>query len=165
MSDVIMALGDPLQISAVSRLSNPKASLAAMGVVKALANFLESPIIMILQTSTALSGDRGSRRCLAGFVVMLALLCSGTFLLLNLPGCYEWVFLSLFGATPEVAQAARWAMLWMVFWPALIAWRRYYQGIMIGAKEGRWLGWASIGRLRASDSGTEVKVLRLRRAP
>ena len=78
MSDVIMALGDPMQISTVSRLSNPKASLAAMGVVKALANFLESPIIMILQTSTALSGDRRARHCLARFVLLLALLCSGT---------------------------------------------------------------------------------------
>ena len=68
MSDVIMALGDPLQISTVSRLGNPKASLAAMGVVKALANFLERPIIMILQTSTALSGDRRARHCLARFV-------------------------------------------------------------------------------------------------
>ena len=88
MSDVIMALGDPLQISTVSRLGNPKASLAAMGVVKALANFLESPIIMILQTSTALSGDRRARHCLARFVLLLALVCSGTFLLLNLPGLY-----------------------------------------------------------------------------
>jgi hypothetical protein len=152
MSDVIMALGDPLQISTVSRLGNPKASLAAMGVVKALANFLESPIIMILQTSTALSGDRTARSCVARFVVMLALLCSGIFLALNLPGLYEWVYLRVFGATPEIAAAARPAMLWMVLWPAFIAWRRYYQGIMIRNKQGRWLGWASIGRLSAFAS-------------
>lgn len=149
MSDVIMALGDPLQISAVSRLDHPKASLAAMGVVKALANFLESPIIMILQTSTALSGDRGSRRCLARFVAVLAVLCSGIFLALSLPGLYEWVYLSVFRATPEIAAAARPAMLWMVLWPALIAWRRYYQGIMIRNKQGKFLGWASVGRLSA----------------
>jgi hypothetical protein len=152
MSDMIMALGDPLQISTVSRLENPKASLAAMGIVKALANFLESPIIMILHASTALSGDQGSRRCLARFVFGLALLCSGTFLLLNLPGVYEWVFMRLFGAAREVAEAARRAMLWMVFWPAFIAWRRYFQGIMIRAKEGRWLGWASIARLSTFTS-------------
>jgi len=149
MSDVIMALGDPLQISTVSRLGNPKASLAAMGVVKALANLLESPIIMILQTSTALSGDRRARQCLVRFVLMLALLCSGTFLALNLPGLYDWVYLRVFGATPEIAAAARPAMMWMVLWPALIAWRRYYQGIMIRNKQGKWLGWASIGRLSA----------------
>lgn len=58
MSDVIMALGDP-DGPTVSRLGNPQASLAAMGVVKAVANFLESPIIMILQTSTALSRTAG----------------------------------------------------------------------------------------------------------
>ncbi|MBT9582935.1 hypothetical protein IV102_06270 [bacterium] len=147
MSDVIMALGDPLQISAVSRLSNPKESLAAMGIVKALANFLESPIIMVLHASTALSGDRSSRRCLARFVLWLALVCSGLFLLLSLPGFYEWVFLDLFGTTPQVAQAARRAMLWMVLWPAFIAWRRFFQGVMIRDKQGRWLGWASIARL------------------
>lgn len=152
MSDVIMALGDPLQISTVSRLGNPKASLAAMGIVKALANFLESPIIMILQTSTALSGDRRARWCLARFVLVLALICSGTFLALSAHGLYEWVYLQVFGATPEIAAAARPAMLWMVFWPAFIAWRRYYQGIMIRNKQGRWLGWASIGRLSAFAS-------------
>jgi len=147
MSDMIMALGDPLQISTVSRLDNPKASLAAMGIVKALANFLESPIIMVLHTSTALSGDRKARPCLARFVLLLALLCSGTFLFLSTPGVYEWVYLRVFGSTVEVAEAARKAMLWMVFWPALIAWRRFFQGIMIRSKQGRWLGWASIARL------------------
>ena len=152
MSDMIMALRNPLQISTVSRLDNPRASLAAMGIVKALANFLESPIIMILHTSTALSGDRNSRRSLWSFVLLLATLCSGTFLLLNLPGIYEFVYLRVFGATPEVAEAARGAMLWMVFWPALIAWRRYFQGVMIRNKEGRWLGWASIARLTTFSS-------------
>ena len=147
MSDVIMALGDPMQIFTVSRLGNPQASLAAMGVVKAVANFLESPIIMILQTSTALSGDRRARHCLSRFVLILAVLCSGTFLMLNTPGVYDWLFLEVFGTTPQIAAAARPAMLWMVFWPALIAWRRFYQGIMIRNKQGGWLGWASIGRL------------------
>lgn len=144
-----MALGDPLQISTVSRLANPQAGLAAMGVVKALANFLESPIIMLLHTSTALSGDAQARKHLARFVLILAASCSGLFLLLNLPGIYELVFLRVFGTTREVADAARGAMLWMVLWPALIAWRRYYQGIMIRAKHGKWLGWASVGRLLA----------------
>jgi hypothetical protein len=152
MSDVIMALGDPLQISTVSRLDNPKASLAAMGVVKALANFLESPIIMILHTSTALSGDRRSRPLLARFVFVLALLCSGTFLFLSIPGIYEWVYFKVFGTTREVAEAARQAMLWMIFWPSLIAWRRFYQGMMIRSKQGRWLGWASMARLLTFSS-------------
>lgn len=149
MSDVIMALGDPLQISTVSRLEQPKAGLAAMGVVKALANFLESPIIMVLHTSTALSGDPQARECLRRFVLLLACCCSGVFLCLNVPVVYDRVYLTIFGTTPEVAAIAHRAMLWMVFWPAFIAWRRYYQGMMIRNGQGRWLGWASIGRLTA----------------
>ena len=149
LSDVIMALGQPLQTAVLARLADPRLTLAAMGIVKAVAHFLESPIIMILHASTALSGSRDSRRSLWNFILMLGGLCSGLFLILNAPGIYDWLFLDLFGATPQVADTARPAMLWMIVWPAFIAWRRYFQGMMIRDKKGRWLGWASVGRLTA----------------
>lgn len=72
-------------------------------------------------------------------MLILAVLCSGTFLMLNTPGVYDWLFLEVFGTTAQIAAAARPAMLWMVFWPALIAWRRFYQGVMIRNKQGGWL--------------------------
>ena len=144
-----MALGSPLQTAVLARLPDPRLSLAAMGIVKAIAHFLESPIIMILHASTALSGSRDSRKCLWSFILMLGGLCSGLFLILNAPSVYKWLFFDFFGATPLVADAARPAMLWMICWPAFIAWRRYFQGMMIRDKKGRWLGWASVGRLTA----------------
>lgn len=152
LSDVIMALGDPLQTTVLARLPEPRLSLAAMGIVKAVAHFLESPIIMVLHASTALTGGRRSRESLWRFVLLLIALCSGLFLLLNLPAIYDWLLQDVFGATAEVAAQARPAMLWMVVWPAFIAWRRYFQGMMIRANQGKWLGWASVGRLTAFSS-------------
>ena len=37
----------------------------------------------------------------------------------------------------------------MLAWPALIAWRRYFQGQLIRQGRGRFLGWASVTRLVA----------------
>lgn len=149
LSDVIMALGDPLQTTVLARLPEPRLSLAAMGIVKAVAHFLESPIIMVLHASTALTGGAASRRSLWSFVWLLTLACSGAFLFLNAPGVYEYLMYRVFAATPQQAAVARPAMLWMVAWPAFIAWRRYFQGMMIRARQGKWLGWASVGRLTA----------------
>jgi len=89
-----MALGQPLQTAVLARLADPRLTLAAMGIVKAVAHFLESPIIMILHASTALSGSRDSRRSLWNFILMLGGLCSGLFLILNAPGIYDWLFLT-----------------------------------------------------------------------
>ena len=43
-----MALGEPLQTTTLVRLDEPRLSLAAMGIVKAVAHFLESPRYWIL---------------------------------------------------------------------------------------------------------------------
>jgi hypothetical protein len=149
LSDAAMALADPLLAITLTRLPAPEVQLAALGVVKALANFLESPIIMVLHASTALSGWAPSRRALARFVALLATLLTGFFLALSLPAVHLWLTQTIYDLVPEVAAATRSPLLLMCLWPALIAWRRLHQGKLILQGRGRYMGMASLFRVAA----------------
>ncbi len=142
-----MALGDPVVAIALSRMAQPEIALAALGILKALANFLESPIIMLLHASTALSVSRRSRQALWRFTLLAGGTLTAIFLLLALPPLYRVVMSELFAATPQVS-AAGWAPLVVLgLWPGVIAWRRYFQGILIREGRGRFLGLASLARI------------------
>ncbi len=144
-----MAAGDPLQSMTLTRLPDPQLNLAAVGIVKALANFLESPIIMVLHASTALTGSTAARRSLARFVVILGLVLTGLFALLAWPPLYRWMLVQGYEADAALSARAYPALVLMVGWPAVIAWRRYFQGMLIRRGGGRYLAWASGGRLLA----------------
>lgn len=147
LSDVVMALGDPLQVMALTRLADPTTSLATMGVVKAIANLLESPVIVMLHASTALAKRAESRAALWRFMLALSSTLTLIFMLLCLPGIYSRLLQDVFGVGPAVTDAARIPFLIMVAWPAIIAWRRYYQGLLIDGSSGHCLGLASGGRI------------------
>ncbi|BAY19599.1 hypothetical protein NIES21_54630 [Anabaenopsis circularis NIES-21] len=147
LSDVAMTLGDPLQTSALSRLAYPQETLAGVGVVKGVAVFLESPIIMILHASTALGGQAKSRRALWQFTMIAGLSLSGIFLLLTWEPLYNWLLLDVFGVSSSIAARGRTAFLLMFLWPFVIAWRRFFQGLLIRAQKSIAVGWASVARL------------------
>ncbi|MBU7587238.1 MAG: hypothetical protein KAF91_31065 [Nostoc sp. TH1S01] len=147
LSDVAMTLGDPLQTSALSRLAFPQETLAGVGVVKGVAVFLESPIIMILHASTALGGQAKSRRALWQFTMIAGLFLSGIFLLLTWEPLYNWLLLDVFGVSSSIAARGRTTFLLMFLWPFVIAWRRFFQGLLIRAQKSIAVGWASVARL------------------
>lgn len=147
LTDVAMTLGDPLQTVALTRLTFPQETLAGVGVVKGVAVFLESPIIMILHASTALGGHVSSRRALWQFTVITGLSLSGIFLLLTWEPLYKWLILDVFGVSPFIAARGRITFLLMFLWPFAIAWRRFFQGLLIRAQKSIAVGWASIARL------------------
>lgn len=149
LSDMAMALGDPLLAITLTRLPSPEVSLAALGIVKAVANFWESPIIMMLHASTALAPQARARAALWRFMLVLSALLTLGFGLLALPPCYEVLFTRVFTVSSAVKQAAQAAFVTMLLWPALIAWRRYFQGQLIRQGRGQVLGWASLARLAA----------------
>ena len=55
LSDVSMALGDPLTTTTLAHLPDARTNIAAVGVAKTIAIFCESPIIMLLHASNALA--------------------------------------------------------------------------------------------------------------
>lgn len=142
-----MALGDPLQTMALTRLPQAPENLAALGVVKAIAVFLESPIIMILHASTALGKQAASRGALWRFMLLLSGCLSLGFGLLCWGPIYDWLLLSVFGVDRAVAQTGRIAFVLMVGWPFVIAWRRFFQGLLIRSGDNRYVGFASLLRL------------------
>lgn len=146
-SDAAMALADPLLAITLTRLPNPEANLAALGVVKAIAVFLESPIIMVLHASTALSGWLPSRRAFGRFVGGLSVLLTAILLVLSVPQVYSWLMGDIYSLSDPVSQAARWPLLIMCLWPALIAWRRFHQGHLILQGRGKHMGFASMFRV------------------
>lgn len=149
LSDAAMAVADPLLAVTLTRLPGPEVQLAALGVVKALANFLESPIIMVLHASTALSGWAASRRALTRFVLLLAAGLTLLFLALSLPVVHLWLTRDVYSLVPEVAAATRLPLLLMCLWPAVIAWRRIHQGQLILQGRGKFMGMASLFRVGA----------------
>ncbi|NMF61646.1 hypothetical protein DP113_27270 [Brasilonema octagenarum UFV-E1] len=146
LSDVAMTLGDPLQTAALSRLAFPQETLAGVGIVKAVAVFLESPIIMILHASTALGSYAMSRRALWQFTVFAGLCLSGIFLILTWEPLYNWLLLDVFGVSTFIATRGRTPFLLMFLWPFVIAWRRFFQGLLIRARKSAPVGWASVAR-------------------
>lgn len=147
LSDVVMAVGDPLQTMTLTRLADPQLTLAAVGIVKAVANFMESPIIMMLHASTALTRQRGSRAALWRFMLALGGGLTVMFVLLGLGPFYSLLMGTVFDASPALAGVAQVPFLLLVGWPFAIAWRRFFQGMLIAHGGGRYVGFASFGRL------------------
>lgn len=147
LSDVAMALGDPMQTVALARLPHAQETLAGVGVTKAVGIFLESPIIMMLHASTALSKNPKSLRKLWIFMLVISGVLTAAFAVLSIPGIYQWLFTKVFGTSLEIAEFARATFLFMILWPAAIAWRRFFQGILIRKGRSKKVGHASVARL------------------
>lgn len=147
LSDAAMAVADPLIAVTLTRLPAPAANLAALGVVKALAVLFESPVIMVLHASTALSAWTPSRRALRVFVSRLACGLSTLLLLLSLPPVFDFLSQHVYKLNAEVAAAARLPLLMLFAWPAIIGWRRFHQGHLIQQGRGREMGTASLFRV------------------
>jgi hypothetical protein len=102
---------------------------------------------MILHASTALGGQAKSRRALWQFTVIVGLALSSIFLLLTWEPVYNWLLLDVFGVTSSIATRGRTTFLLMFLWPFVIAWRRFFQGLLIRARKSIAVGWASAARL------------------
>lgn len=147
MTDFAMTLGDMFRPMALSRLPHAEISLAAIGVIKSIAVFFESPIIMLLHASTALSSNKNSHRALWHFMLLLCGIITSIFLAFCYQPIYQWLFIGLFGVSEEIARVAQLPFILMIPWPALIAIRRFYQGILICDHQEKPMATAGIIRL------------------
>lgn len=147
LSEVTMAAGEPLITTTLAHLPEAQVNLAAAGVAKSLAVFFESPIIMLLHASNALSVAIASRRALFRFMMIAMAVLTGGLLLLASPPSFALFgrhVLRLDGAIRERAQVV---LLLLILWPAAIGWRRYFQGQLIRAGHARQVGRAGLARL------------------
>jgi progressive ankylosis protein len=147
LSDVTMAVGDPLTTTTLAHLADARTNLAAVGVAKAIAIFCESPIIMLLHTSNALAPSQASRRALWKF----ALIASGGMSLLlaltTIPAIFTIVGEGWLGVTPSLSLTIRSTLTIVILWPLAIGWRRYFQGLLIHSGHSNAVAMAGIIRL------------------
>lgn len=147
LSDITMALGDPLITTTLAHLPNTQVNLAAVGVAKSLAVFFESPIIMILHASNALAPSQISRRLLWKFTLLTGGGLSLVLCFLTLPIVFTIVSEQILGIPSNLLSTVRQVLLLMGGWSFAIAWRRYFQGLLIYHGQSQAVAKASLGRL------------------
>ncbi|MFN4876968.1 MAG: hypothetical protein ACK5GT_11010 [Aphanizomenon sp.] len=147
LSDVTMAYGDPMMTTTLAHLPDAQNNLAAVGIAKSLAIFFESPIIMILHAANALAGSQDSRKALWRFTLLVGGGLTFLLSLLGLPIIFNFVGVSLLGIPSAMLATVSQVLLLMGGWPFAIAWRRYFQGLLIYHGQSRAVAKASIFRL------------------
>ncbi|MFQ5577356.1 MAG: hypothetical protein ACE5G8_10265 [Anaerolineae bacterium] len=144
-----MTLEGPMIQAAIARMPDVKTMLAAAGIVISLEVTLESPIMMLLATSTALTTTPQAYRMLRRFVLHLNILLTVIAAALAfVDPIFNALIPGIMGIPPHIARAAQPAMQIMVLWSAAIGWRRFYQGILI-----------RFGRTKLVGIGTAVRLV------
>jgi hypothetical protein len=152
---LLMGLELPLVSAVVARLEEPRLSLAAYGaVVFPLALMIESPIIMLLSASTALSRDAASYRLIRRFMWTVAGGLTLVHVLLAFTPLYDLVISRVMGIPDAVAEPGRIGLRMMTPWTLSIAYRRFQQGVLIRFGHSRAIGVGTMVRL-----GTNAVVL------
>jgi progressive ankylosis protein len=147
LSDVTMALGDPLTTTTLAHLPDARTNIAALGVAKAIAIFCESPIIMLLHTSNALAPTQVSRRALWKFTLVASGAMSLLLALTTIPAVFAIVGEGWLGVSPALSDTIRSVLTIVILWPLAIGWRRYFQGLLIHSGQSYAVAQAGIVRL------------------
>jgi hypothetical protein len=160
----LMSAEGPILQAAIARLPDMQTQLAAFGIVMSLEIAIESPVIMLLATSTALATNAADYRTLRRFMVFLNILVTAVAVLVAFTGLYDVLVRRLMGIPPHIAEAARPGMKIMTLWSAAIGFRRFLQGILIRFGQTRWVGIGTAARL-ISSAGTGIGLALFARLP
>lgn len=152
---LLMTAEGPIVSASINRLPNEVIMLAAQGIVVSLAVTIESPVINILATSTALVKDRASFLLVRRFTLHWMVLLTAVSILIAFTPLFDLVVRRWLGTPDEIAAWVRPGLQIMIFWTAAIAWRRFLQGVMIHFNQTRKIAWGTAVRLVASG-GTVV---------
>jgi hypothetical protein len=107
---------------------------------------LESPIVMLLSASVALTRDR-LPMLLRRITVWLSAVMTGVFALVAFTPAYDLVVVRVIGVPVDVAAQARPALGLLLPWVGAVAWRRFHQGPMIMAGLTRLISVGTVIRL------------------
>ena len=152
---LLMTAEGPFVTAIINRLPNEVVMLAAQGIVVSLAVTIESPIINLLATSTALVNDRASYLMVRRFTIHWMILLTVVAALLAFTPLFDLVVNEWLDTPAEVAAWVRPGLQIMVFWSAAIAWRRFLQGVLIHFDRTRKVAWGTVVRL-ISSAGTAL---------
>jgi hypothetical protein len=129
---LLMGIELPAISAVIARLENPEISLAAYGgVIFPLALIIESPIIMLLAASTALSKDWASFAKIRRFMMISGAVLTLIHILIAFTPLYYVIVEQLLGAPQAIVEPARIGLMIMTPWTWSIAYRRFHQGMLI----------------------------------
>jgi O-antigen/teichoic acid export membrane protein len=140
----------PALSAVVARLPNPEINLAAYGgIVFPLALIIESPVIMLLAASTALSKDYASYQLIRRFMMISGASLTVLHFLIAFTPLYYFVVESILGAPAEIIEPGRIGLMLMIPWTWSIAYRRFNQGVLIRYNHSKKVGIGTVVRLSA----------------
>jgi len=146
----LMGLEMPALSAIVARLPDPNINLAAWGgVVFPLSLIIESPIIMLLAASTALSKDWDSYRKLRRYMMWASGVLTALHILVAFTPLYDLVVIGLIDPPTEIIEPARLGLRLMIPWTWAIAYRRFNQGVLIRFGHSEAVGIGTVIRLIA----------------
>lgn len=152
---LLMTAEGPFVSTIINRLPNEIIMLAAQGIVVSLSVTIESPIIALLSTSTAVVKDRPSYLLVRRFTIHWAIFLTFVAAALAFTPLFDLIIVDLMQTPAAVAEWVRPGLKIMTFWSAAIAWRRFLQGVLIHFGLTRRVAWGTVVRL-ISSGGTAV---------
>lgn len=150
---MFMSVEVPLVSAVLARLERPEIQLAAFGgVVFPLMLLIESPVIMLLAASTALSRDWPSYVSLRRYMNRMSVVLTVLHTLVATTPLYDFVTRQLIGAPEAIVGPARIGILVSIPWTWAIAYRRFNQGILIRHGASGAVGIGTMMRLGSTGS-------------
>ena len=146
----LMSAEGPILQAVIARLPELQTQLAAFGIVMSLEIAIESPVIMLLATSTALSTNAGNYLTVRRFMIWVNILATVVAAVVAFTPLYKVLVSGMMGIPPRIAAAAQPGMRIMTLWSAAIGWRRFYQGVLIRQGQTGWVGYGTLARLVSS---------------
>lgn len=129
---ILMGIETPFLTATIARLPFPEINLAAYGgIVLPISLIIESPIIMLLAASTALSKDWVSFTKIRSYMMVSGLVLTILHIILALTPLYYFMARNIIGVPEEVVEPARMGLIIMTPWTWSIAYRRFHQGVLI----------------------------------
>ena len=129
---LLMTFEIPAISAVIARLPNPEINLAAYGgIVFPVALIIESPIIMLLAASTALSRDWASYQKLFRFMMAAGAIMTLIHVVIAFTPAYYFVARQLINLPENVVEPGRLGLMLITPWTWSIAFRRFQQGVLI----------------------------------
>ncbi len=147
---LLMGVELPLLSAVVARLADPEIHMAAYsGIVFPLALVIESPIIMLLTASTALSRNTRAYKKMWRMMTWMSAVLTLLHLAIAFTPLYDFVARTLIGAPEDIIEPGRIGLQIMTPWTWAIAHRRFNQGVLIRFGNSAAVGWGTAMRLVA----------------
>jgi hypothetical protein len=145
---LLMGVELPAISAVIARLANPEINLAAYGgIIFPLALIIESPIVMLLAASTALSKDWASFVKIRKFMMTAGATLTLLHILIAFTPLYYVVVEKLLAVPQEIVEPARLGFKIILPWTWSIAYRRFHQGLLI-----------RFGHSKAVSTGTLIRL-------